>query len=131
MSDGIPLREEILEAGLTLTSPSVLPALSPNGSKKPRGEVWPARPSADIDTFVNAGRAMTAGRNATAEAASEATMIVWNILVVGGNRIVLQKPKYIDEVVGMMHFEIPRFRQTISSLCRFAGGRLTDMTHAQ
>jgi hypothetical protein len=64
----------------TLISPSVLPALKLKGSKNPKGAVCPARPSADIDTLANEGRAMTAGRKATAEAAREAMRTAWNIV---------------------------------------------------
>jgi hypothetical protein len=63
-----------------LISPSVLPALKLKGSKNPKGAVCPARPSADIDTLANEGRAMTAGRNATAEAARDAMRTAWNIV---------------------------------------------------
>ena len=134
MIDGSLLQETVFEVWYTLISPSVLPALSPNGSKKPRGDVWPASPSADIDTFVNAGRAMTAGRNATAEAAREATMIVWNIVGAGVDKIVLHRLKsneMKDEVVGMMHSKFHVHSLILYLHCRFAGGKLTDMTHAQ
>ena len=63
-----------------MISPSVLPALKPRGSKNPRGAVCPARPSADIETFTIEGRAMAAGRKATAEAAREAMRTVLNIV---------------------------------------------------
>ena len=59
-----------------------MPALRPNGSKNPSGEVCPARPSADIESLFIETRPMeAAGRKATAEAAREAMMIVWNILI--------------------------------------------------
>jgi hypothetical protein len=40
----------------------------------------PLRPSAFIEILFNETRAIGAGRKATAESASDAMMIVWNIL---------------------------------------------------
>jgi hypothetical protein len=73
--------EKIILIMITLTSPSVLPALKDKGSKNPNGADSPARPSADMDTLAKVGRANEAGRKATAEAAREATIRVWNILI--------------------------------------------------
>lgn len=38
-----------------------------------------------MDTLANDGRAIKVGRNATAEAASDAMMIVWNIVGIVGS----------------------------------------------
>ena len=75
-------------------SPSVLPVLSPKGSKKPRGAVCPASPSAlpeptkppfgfspfAIDSLVLVRRTAGARLNAADEAANEAMIAVLNML---------------------------------------------------
>lgn len=88
----------------TLTSPTVLPALKPKGSKNPSGAVCPARPSADMDTLANDGRAIKVGRNATAEAASDAMMIVWNIV---GSLLVVWNELCSDRGTEMRSRKIP------------------------
>lgn len=68
----------------TFTSPSVLPAQNPSGSKYPNGASAPGRNSADIEIFVADLRAIVeAGLKATAEASTiDAITRVLNIIKV-------------------------------------------------
>lgn len=73
---------KLQEGGSTFTSPSVLPAQKPRGSKYPRGATAPGRNSALIESFVVDMRDMVvAGPKAKAETAkTEAMMRDLNIV---------------------------------------------------
>ena len=67
---------KLQEGGSTFTSPSVLPAQKPRGSKYPRGATAPGRNSALIESFVVDMRDMVvAGPKAKAETANTEAMI--------------------------------------------------------
>jgi hypothetical protein len=62
---------KLQEGGSTFTSPSVLPAQKPRGSKYPRGATAPGRNSALMESFVVDMRDMVvAGPKAKAETAN-------------------------------------------------------------
>jgi hypothetical protein len=74
----------------TFTSPSVLPAQNPRGSKYPSGASAPGRNSADIEIFVADLRdIIDAGLKAMAEAiTTDAITRVLNIVIVAsGDRL--------------------------------------------